>query len=302
MMRGFLALVCCLLLWTPAGRGAENGFFDSNGVKIHYTVEGQGEPVVLIHGFAVNDQLQWALPGITKALAKDYRVIMYDNRGHGRSGKPHEAKQYGQEMVEDVVRLLDHLKIQRAHVVGYSMGGFITLKLLTLHPERLLTATLGGAGQPQPQDQRFLVELADALEQGKGFRLLLDRLTPKGQPKPTEDQMKAINQIIGSINDLKALAATLRGFKDFAVAEDKLKTNPVPALALIGGMDPLKDGVDVLKDRMANLKIVVIDGADHMNAFARAEFVKSLREFLAQQSLSGKGKKLETVPPGNPSR
>ena len=104
--RLMLALVCWCLLGTAAGR-AESGFFDSKGVKLHYTVEGQGEPVLLIHGFAVNDQLNWVIPGIVKALAKDYRVITYDNRGHGRSGKPHEAKHYGLEMIEDVVRLLD---------------------------------------------------------------------------------------------------------------------------------------------------------------------------------------------------
>jgi pimeloyl-ACP methyl ester carboxylesterase len=291
-----LALVCGLLLWTPSGFGAEEGFFDSNGVKIHYLVQGQGEPVLLIHGFAVNDQLQWVMPGISRALAKDYQVIMYDNRGHGRSGKPHDAKQYGQEMVDDVVRLLDHLKIPRAHVVGYSMGGFITLKLLTLHPERFLTATLGGAGQPQTQDLRFVAELADSLDQGKGFRPLLERLTPKGQPKPTEEQMKGINQMISTFNDVKALAATVRGFKDFTIVEDKLKTNQVPTLALIGVLDPLKEGVDDLKGRMANLKVVGIDGADHMNAFYKPEFVKGLREFLGQHSQNGNGKKAETVP------
>ena len=142
------ALVCGLLLLPGVGR-AEESSFDSNGVKIHYYLEGKGEPVLLIHGFAVNAQLQWGLPGIIKALAKDHRVIALDLRGHGKSGKPTEVKQYGTEMVEDAVRLLDHLKIKKAHVVGYSMGALITGKLLATHPDRLLSATLGGAGHPR---------------------------------------------------------------------------------------------------------------------------------------------------------
>src|SRR5215471_4661597 len=146
MSRFRLALVCCLFVLPAVGRGAEDATFDSNGVKIHYIVEGKGEPVLLIHGFTSSIQGQWGGAGIIKALAKDYRVIAYDNRGHGNSGKPHDPKQYGTEMVEDAVRLLDHLKIDKAHVVGYSMGATITCKLLVTHPDRLLSVTLGGSG------------------------------------------------------------------------------------------------------------------------------------------------------------
>jgi pimeloyl-ACP methyl ester carboxylesterase len=106
-LRSVLLLVCCCAI-----ARAEDRFFESNGVKIRYTVTGQGEPVVLIHGFTANIETQWALPGVIKALAADYQVIALDNRGHGKSDKPHDAKKYGAEMVEDAVRLLDHLKIK----------------------------------------------------------------------------------------------------------------------------------------------------------------------------------------------
>src|SRR6266446_970237 len=128
-------VVSCLLLPCPS-LYAEDKFFDSNGVKIRYTVEGKGEPVLLIHGFTANIEIQWTIPGITRALAKKYQVIAFDNRGHGKSGKPHDAEKYGMEMVEDAVRLLDHLKIKKAHVVGYSMGGMIALKLAVVHSDR----------------------------------------------------------------------------------------------------------------------------------------------------------------------
>ena len=107
LRRVYCGLLAGLLLADGLVR-AEERSFDSRGVKISYTVEGRGEPVVLIHGFAINAQFNWALGGISKELAKNYQVIALDNRGHGKSDKPYDPKQYGMEMVDDVVRLLDH--------------------------------------------------------------------------------------------------------------------------------------------------------------------------------------------------
>ncbi len=287
-----LALAVWLLVLPGAGR-AEEGSFDSNGIKIRYVVEGRGEPVLLIHGFTINVERQWGDPGILEALARDYRVIALDNRGHGKSDKPHYPKKYGTEMVEDAVRLLDHLKIDRAHVVGYSMGAMITAKLITTHPDRLLSATLGGSGDVGPATfpLRFEV-LAESLEKGKGVGPLIEALTPAGKPKPTEEAIKQINARMEANNDVKALAAVVRGIKDLAVSDDKLKANRVPTLALIGEIDPLKKSVDDLQGRMANLQVVVIEGAEHFFAFSRPEFVKELKEFLAKQRKNaGKGEK-----------
>ena len=268
MPRRVTLLVALVLVACSASLKAEDQFFLSDGVKIRYIIEGEGEPVLLIHGFAANLQVQWAAPGVIKELAKEHKVIALDNRGHGRSGKPHEPEKYGIEMVEDAVRLLDHLEIDKAHVVGYSMGGFITNKLVTTHPERLITATLGGAGWAQADDERlsFMKTLADSLDAGKGIGPLIIELTPAGKPKPTEEQIAGINQMLMLTNDQKALAAVIRGMTGLAVAEEKLKENKVPTLSLIGEIDPLKVGVDELEKRMANLKVVVIDGADHMTA------------------------------------
>ncbi len=294
-----MILVCCLWILPSGVRGAEEGSFDSNGVKIHYLVEGRGQPVVLIHGFTANIQNQWAAPGVLKALARDYRVIALDNRGHGKSGKPHDPKQYGSEMAEDVVRLLDHLKIRKAHVVGYSMGAMIAAKLLVTHPDRLLSVTLGGAaGIREGQDSTFFTLLADSLEKGKGFGLLISVLTPPGKPRPTPEMIEKINQRLQAANDVKALAAVVRGFKGLAVATDKLKANRVPVLALIGADDPLKKGVDELKGDLANLRIVVIPGTDHMTAFVHPQFTRDLREFLAKQRPRSKEKVSAPAAPG----
>ena len=147
MLRRLVAYVMLVVvvLAVSTGARAEDKYFDSAGVKIHYTIDGQGPPVVLVHGFTASIQVQWGLPGIITKLKPDYKVIALDNRGHGRSDKPHDPKLYGPESVNDVVRLLDHLKIEKAHVVGYSMGAFMTNYLVATHPSRVLTATLGGA-------------------------------------------------------------------------------------------------------------------------------------------------------------
>jgi pimeloyl-ACP methyl ester carboxylesterase len=280
-----LVLTCSVFLTVllPAGRCAEDQFFDSNGVKLRYVVEGKGEPVLLIHGFIVSVEMNWKVPGIIKGLSKDYQVIALDNRGHGKSDKPHDPKKYGLEMVEDAVRLLDHLKIKKAHIVGYSMGAVITAKLLVTHPDRFLTATLGGhGGIKEGADTSFYDQLANSLDQGKGLGLLIARLTPPGKPKPTDEEIKTINAILLASNDPKALAAVARGFKELMVSWDKLEANQVPTLALIGEQDPLKTGVDELKGKMANLTITVIKEADHRTAFGRPEFIKALQEFLAE--------------------
>src|SRR5262252_6286038 len=109
-----------LFLSISASAQASDHFFNSNGVRIHYTVAGAGNPVILIHPFAQSAEI-WA-PLVTD-LAKNFQVIAMDCRGHGKSDKPHDPKQYGINMITDVVNLLDELKIPRAHVVGYSMGG-----------------------------------------------------------------------------------------------------------------------------------------------------------------------------------
>ncbi len=289
MPRRLTLLVLSIALVFVASVRADDRYFLSDGVKIHYIVEGEGEAVVLIHGFAASIPTQWGGSGVIKDLSKDHQVIAMDNRGHGRSGKPHEPEKYGIQMVEDVIRLLDEMKIDKAHIVGYSMGGFITNKLLTTHPDRVISATLGGAGWAQADDERlgFLKTLAESLEAGKGIGPLIEELTPTGKPKPTEEQLAGINQMLMLTNDQKALAAVIRGMTGLAVPEEKLKENKIPTLSLIGEIDPLKLGVDELEKRMANLQVVVIDGADHMTAFTNPLFRKTLREFVEANARDG---------------
>lgn len=259
--------------------------FLSNGVKIHYITAGEGEPVVLIHGFCANIQNNWVLPGVFAKLARHYHVIALDNRGHGQSGKPHEVEKYGPEMVEDVVRLLDHLKIEKAHIVGYSMGGFITGALVVTHPERVISAVMGGAGWSRDTDDHTVIDaLAKSLDEGKGITPLMKALTPPGKPQLSEQELKTRNQFIMLANDPKALSACIRGMLKLHVSREQLENNKVPVLAVCGEIDPLRKGVDAMEGVAKNLTVVFVKGGDHMSTMRSPVFAKAIEDFLAAHS------------------
>src|SRR5262245_32105807 len=147
MNRSLLPLLFASCLVSVTVNAAED-VFDSNGVKIRYVTEGTGEPVVLIHGWMA-DSSMWGADraGNTKldtTHAKEYQLIAMDCRGHGKSDKPHDVKEYGTEMAEDVVRLLDHLHIEKAHFIGYSSGAYIAGYVAANHPGRVLSVVYAG--------------------------------------------------------------------------------------------------------------------------------------------------------------
>lgn len=295
MKRKILVFLVGLLVLVLAGAGwfyhsitkrVEGSYFNSNGVRIHYTVEGKGEPVILVHGFAANADANWRVPGVTEELAKDFQVIVLDHRGHGLSDKPHDPERYGSEMCRDIIRLMDHLKIEKAHVVGYSMGGYITLKLITMFPDRLLSAAPCGAGWEQTggvADKRE--EIASSLEKGEGFGPLFKAIMPPGKQIPQRGLL-SVNYVLSLVNDTKALAAVMRGMDDLVVTEEQLRANKVPTLTIVGTEDPLRTGVDRMNGVMANQEIVYIDGGDHLTTLTNKKFVDTLRAFLKKHGAS----------------
>jgi pimeloyl-ACP methyl ester carboxylesterase len=255
-----LAFFLSLLLTTlPAVLHAEDRFFDSAGVRIHYTVEGKGEPIILLHPFGLT-AAGWKQIGVVQALSGDYQVIAIDARGHGQSEKPHDASAYGIKMVDDVIRLMDHLKIGKAHVVGYSMGGVVAEHLLASHSDRLLTATIGGVGwMDHEETARLGNQTADAVERGRST-------LPAG-------------------NDLQALAALARSSYP-PIPEERFRRVKIPTLALVGEGDPLRAGVDRLGAMIPGMKVVVIPGKTHINAPTDPLFLSSVKSFLAQYSIA----------------
>jgi len=281
------ALVVGFVFRVHAQTTLEDRFFTSDGVKIRYVDVGRGEPVVLIHGFSSSLDANWGNQGIIDKLSKDFRVIALDCRGHGKSDKPHDAGSYGVNMVEDVTRLLDQLAIRRAHIVGYSMGGAIAGKFITLHPDRVISGVFGGSAPRMgwsAQNERDSEELAASLESGQGMRPLILRLAPPNEPKPSDETIAQQSRAALGRNDALALAAVQRGNKTQAVTVAEVKALRMPLLAVVGSADPIKAGVDAFKQLKPELTVVVIDGATHSGtrgAPGRPEFVAAVREFLS---------------------
>lgn len=278
-----LTVVLVALVACPLAR-AEDLFFDSDGVRIRYVVQGQGEPVVLVHGLAANLEFNWM--GVMKPLSADYQVIALDLRGHGKSDKPHDPDRYGAAMAEDVIRLMDHLHVQKAHLVGYSLGAMVAAKVVATHPERVLTVTLGGAAGVQDMPETWLVSkaTADALEHGRGLLPLLEALRPPGAPQVTPAQVKMMNAFLNATNDPLALAAVLRGVRGLVVSDEQVRQIKVPVQAIVGSLDPLKRGVDAWKKLLPDMRVDVIEGADHLRGAMRPEFLKQLKIFLSVHS------------------
>ena len=286
MFRAALATLFALAAFTGAwaqSASATESFTASDGVEIHYTVEGRGDPVVLLHGITGTAASNWGAAGIIGRLAEEFQVIAVDQRGHGKSGKPHDAESYGERMALDVVDLLDHLRLQQANVVGYSMGGFIAMKLVALAPDRLMSAVIGGAGWPSPElrDDAMFDALAASLEAGKGGGPLVEFLWP-GEEPPTPEQVQAIGQAMVASNDQKALAAVVRGMAGLDVTAEILSVNKVPTLNIIGSDDPLKPNADALVGVMKEHRLHVIDGANHMTTLSSPEFLDTVRAFFIE--------------------
>lgn len=268
---------------------ADEGTFDSAGVKIAYLDEGKGEAVVLLHGFAGSAEETWTKVPYARTqflpALKDYRVLALDHRGHGKSDKPHDPKQYGREMAEDVVRLLDHAKVKKAHVVGYSMGAMVAGRLLVSHPDRLLSVTFGGGGPLVSPPKAFTDTLdatAESLEKGNGIGPLVIALTPEGQDKPGPEQAAAFSALFLGKKDQKALAAVLRGRTGWEVTEAELKANRVPVQFVYGSREiaALKDIVAASKKALPKAGLVVVENGDHGGTFTTPEFRMAVVEFL----------------------
>jgi pimeloyl-ACP methyl ester carboxylesterase len=285
------ALWSLVLVLAAASAFAEDRFFDSDGVRIRYIDRGAGEPIVLLHGNGGSLQ-SWITTGIAADLEREYRVIALDARGHGMSGKPHDVAAYGQEMGLDVVRLLDYLGIPRAHFIGYSMGASILGKLVTTHPDRFLTLTMGGSTGRfnfTPAEADRLEREAAEKERDCVSRSQMIRLAPVGQPPPSDADFQTRREacMADPNQDRFALAALHRGFKDLAFTADEVKAVTVPTIGIVGSLDGYLAAFKEMHALRPAMTLVVIDGASHggaNGAMGRPEFVAAVREFIAASS------------------
>lgn len=193
---------------------------------------------------------------------------------------PHEPEQYGIEMVNDITRLMDHLQISKAHIVGYSMGGAIVMKMLVERPDRFLTAVIGGNAGFQPKDIEEQASLTHYLQSGMPFSEAVIAAAPPGTPPFSAEQRAALKRDDPN-HDTKALAAQRLGNKELIVNYASLKANKVPVLIIYGGKNQ-PESLDDLKKSLSNAEYKVILGAGHARAVQSQEFVKAVRAFLQE--------------------
>lgn len=249
--------------------------FSHDGFDIAFIDEGAGEPILLIHGFASNHFVNWISPGWVKTLRDaGYRVIALDNRGHGRSTKSHDPRDYTPDkMAQDAAALLDHLGIDRAHVMGYSMGARVAAFLALAHPERVATLIFGGLGIGMVEGVGAWDTIADALlaenpetisdERGQMFRSFADQTK----------------------SDRLALAACIETSRELLTPE-RIGRISQPALVAVGTKDDVAGAPEPLADMLPNGEAFAIERRDHMLSVGDKTFKARALEFLKEHPIS----------------
>ena len=253
--------------------------FDSDGVSLAYldlapTIEGgSGDPIVLVHGFGSSHMVNWVNTQWSKTLTHaGYRVVLLDNRGHGQSQKLYDPEAYNSNiMAEDVRRLMDHLRIARADVMGYSMGARISAHLALAHPERVRALLLGGLGIHLVEGVGLPLGIADAMEAPS-----LADLTD-----PMQRMFRAFAENTGS--DLRALAACIRGTRQTLTA-GQVGDIAVPTLVSVGTKDDVSGSGPELAALIPGAESFDIIGRDHNLAVGDKTHKQAVLEFLSRQA------------------
>lgn len=283
-----VALTVLAVALIPSFAAAQERYAEFAGVKIHYIDRGLGAPVVLLHG-GTSDLRSWIRWGVVEKLEKDFRVIAMDTRGDGKSSKPRDPASYGRQVSLDVIRLLDELKIQRAHIVGYSMGGNLVAQLLTLHPERFLTATqVAGAGRPPSIANDPALEL-EAAEIEKDCISRSRMIRQAGTLTPTEEQIqqRMASCLADKDFDRYSVAASIRGYPDQIVTPQQMRAVKVPTLGVVGTLDPALKQMQALKELRPDMALVVVDGLVHSGPTgiqAWSGLAAAIKEFIGRNT------------------
>lgn len=246
--------------------------FRHNSVEIAYLDQGEGEPIVLVHGFASTAAVNWVIPGWFETLTTaGKRVIALDNRGHGASNKFYEPAAYHTpKMAEDVRALLDHLQLPLADVMGYSMGARIAAFLALAHPARVRSLVFGGLGSHLVESGGLPGEVAEALE----APALAAVSNPRGRMfRAFAEQTKS---------DLKALAACIRGSRQI-LTWDEVAQIRMPTLVAVGTEDTAAGSAQRLAAVLPAGEALDIPERDHMLAVGDKVFKQGVIAFLGER-------------------
>jgi pimeloyl-ACP methyl ester carboxylesterase len=246
--------------------------FQHGSVEIAFIDEGEGEPIVLVHGFASTKEVNWVQPGWVATLTRaGRRVIALDNRGHGQSAKLYDPADYHTDtMADDVRALMDHLGLDRADAMGYSMGARICAFLAARSPERVRSLILGGLG----------IHLVDGVGLPESIAEALEAPSPSDVTDAQGRTFRAFAEQTKS--DLKALAACIRGSRQ-TLARDQLEGLRVPVLIAVGTKDPVAGSAQALAALIAGAQALDIPGRDHMLAVGDKVFKAGALEFLERR-------------------
>ena len=247
--------------------------FHHGPVELACLDEGQGEPIVLVHGFGSSKQVNWVqLSWLTTLKGAGRRVIAFDNRGHGQSTKLFDPAEYHTtKMAEDVRALLDHLGVPRADVMGYSMGARIAAFLALAHPDRVRSMVLGGLGSHLIDGVGLPESIAEALEAPS----LDDVADPQGRKfRAFADQTRS---------DRRALAACIRGSRQ-VLSREQAASIRTPTLIAVGTKDPIAGSAEGLAAVMPNARALPIPDRDHMLAVGDKVFKAGVLQFLRENA------------------
>jgi len=247
--------------------------FHHGAVELACLDEGQGEPIVLVHGFGSSKQVNWVQPSwLTTLNGAGRRVIALDNRGHGQSTKLFDPAEYHTtKMAEDVRALLDHLGVPRADVMGYSMGARIAAFLALAHPDRVRSMVLGGLGSHLIDGVGLPESIAEALEAPS----LDDVADPQGRMfRAFADQIRS---------DRRALAACIRGSRQ-VLSREQAASIRTPTLIAVGTKDPIAGSAEGLAAVMPNARALPIPDRDHMLAVGDKVFKAGVLQFLRENA------------------
>ncbi len=263
----------------------QQGHFTQDNVSLHYVEKGQGQPVILIHGVLANSDLNWRFPSIIRKLSKNFHVISFDLRGHGKSDKPRGKENYGIELVHDICRLMDNLNIEKAHIVGYSLGGFIALKFATYYPEKAYSVTIAGAGWEKPTEENLerLEKIYSAMREKKDCTPLFELVGMKNEGLG-KISIAIGNWYFRSKNDLKVIADLMESVTELQVEEEELKNCKVPILLIGGTNDPLCKTIPELDSLLPDSRIVWVKKGTHATTIFKKEFVKNIEIFITNNN------------------
>jgi pimeloyl-ACP methyl ester carboxylesterase len=253
-----------------------------NGVTINYRTIGNGEPILLVHGYGDNLKM-WV--GLADSLATTHRVIAVDARGFGKSSKPSDAGSYGSAMVEDLVALLDTAGARQAHVVGYSMGAMLAAELALRHPDRVRTATLAaGSFHKDADGMRTMIKpWLEDLESGRRLTRLLKQIVPV----LSDSQVKTFSDQLFAEGDSAALVGAMKSFSDLSVDWTRVDSTKIPAVAIVGVDDPLRPHSRDLAARWPAARLVELPATDHMTIIGSPRLLAEIRGLIARAPIDG---------------